>query len=210
MKSKTGNYFIILVSVLILTLTGCKKNVPQTVCRPTAQQDGTMKEECKSNKQIPDAGIDRSKSISSRGSFVLFDVGNKLILIDQEITINARIKTDQNYISQIKLVAVRSKKHEEAAKLILQPSGNIYAFVPGDTEKMDKLIANALAKTKKSVTADMNYSFSFRSVTGNPLKITESGFRMWEKVPGQDLQPIPTTLTATKPEIITPPIIRIK
>lgn len=215
MKNKTRSLGIIGLSALALLLQACPENKAKTECKLTPQQDGTVKNECKSNKRVPDAGLDRStvigtQGMTSKGSFILFEVNKGLVLIDQEFTINVQIKTDQGYINRGKVIVVRSKSHESAARLILEPSGNIYAFVPKDIDKLDKLLASALTNTSKTITSDMNYSFVFKLVAGEPVKITDSDLKIWEKVPGFPLALVPTIVNVGKPPILRTPTQRIE
>ncbi len=200
----------LLMILLSLTLMACKENKPVKICKNTPQEDGTRKNECKTNKKVPDAGVNGGgkdlSDMSARGSFVLFELDKAFALVDKEIVVNVQIKTDLGYINRTKLSVVRSKQHEDAARLILDPLGNVYAFIPKDYDQLDRFLASALAKTTKSVSADMNYTFYFKPVGSKPVKPTESVLRVWEKIPGQELLPVPTKIEFSSTTPLMPTI----
>jgi len=207
MKNTTRFIFVICIGLLALLLQACPPNKAKKICKNTPQADGTVKNQCTTNKQVPDAGVDNKtklNAVSSKGTYVLFEVNKEFPIMDKKIVINVEIKTDQGYVVRDKITAIRSESHESAARIILQPSGNIYAFVPQDTQKLDTLLSKALTRTSRSIMADLDYSYSFKPVRGRSARLTDLKLQVWEKLPDQPLTVVPTTNIANTPTLRQP------
>lgn len=184
-----------IISIIVILLQACPENKAKTECKLTPQADGTVKNECKSNKQVPDAGVDSVKKNSlSKGSYVLLETDKDFYLLDNDIEVNLIINTDQDYLAGQKVMLIRNKSLEDAARLILQPAGHIYALTAKDNDLLDKLLNQVLNNTSKSLTADMTYQFTLKPTSDKKIDFSKVTLRIWEKIPGQELTLVPTSI----------------